>query len=298
MLTRKLRLLPFVLLLLALVHSALAQRPATNANRHALWKIEGQRATVYLLGSVHFLKKENYPLAGPLGAAFDRAKIVAFETDMGALEDPKLQAKLMTQSALPDGATLRDQLPPKLYTRLADQLKDSGLPIEAVEKLKPGLAAMTLVLVEMRKLGLDETLGVDRHFHERAKKAGKEIMGLESAEFQLDLITGFSKAEGEALLDSTLKDIRTLREQLGRMIKSWETGDMTTLAQLMNEGMAEHPALFKRLLTDRNKQWVPKIEALARGDKDAIVIVGAGHLAGKGSVIDLLTKDGFKATQE
>jgi uncharacterized protein YbaP (TraB family) len=284
--------LPLVVLL-ALVHPALAQPPVTN--RHALWKIQGTNATVYLMGSVHFLKQENYPLAAPLDAAFDQAKIVAFETDIGAMEDPKLQMKLMAQSALPEGTTLQDQLSPKLYARFANQVRQSGMPIEVLEKLKPGLAAMTLVMVEMKKLGLDETLGVDRHYHRQAKKAGKEIIGLESPDFQVGLLTGFSKAEGEALLDSTLKDIRTLREQLGSMIKSWETGDMKTLAQLLNEGMEEHPALFKRLLVDRNAQWVPKIEALARGDKNALVIVGAGHLAGKDSVIEMLAKNGFKA---
>ena len=294
--------LSFLLLLAflpALLQPVEAQERSTTATRQPLWKIEGKKATVYLLGSVHILRKENYPLAAPLNAAFDQAKVVVFESDLEALELPAIQMKLLSKSALPAGETLRDQLSPKLYQEVAAQLKETGLPVEAVEKLKPGLVAMTIALVEMQKLGLDEKLGVDRHFHERARKAGKEIIGLETPEFQVDLLTGFSKQEGEAILKSTLKDIRTLKEQLGQMLKAWQTGDMKTVADLLNEAMEEeHPELYKRLVVERNKRWVPKIEELARGDKDAIVIVGTGHLAGKQSVIELLEKNGLKVTQQ
>jgi uncharacterized protein YbaP (TraB family) len=300
--TPKLNPKPSFLALLAflplLLQPAAAQQRSSTATRQPLWKIEGKSATVYLLGSVHVLKKENYPLAAPIGAAFDQAKVVVFETDFEALEKPELQMKLLTQSTLPAGETLRGQLSPKLYEQLAAQLKETGLPVEAVEKLKPGMVGLTIGLLEMQKLGLDEKLGVDRHFHERARKAGKEIIGLETPEFQVDLLTGFSKQEGEALLKSTLKEIGTLKRELARLLKAWQTGDMKTVADQLNEGLEEQPELYKRLVVERNKRWVPKIEELVRGDKDAIVIVGTGHLAGKQSVIELLEKDGLKVTQQ
>ena len=277
---------------------AMAQNPAAAAARQPLWKIEGKRATVYLLGSVHFLKKEHYPLAAPIEAAFQRAKIAVFETDMEALEKPELQMALLTKSALPPGQTLRDQLSPKLYERLAAQLTETGLPIEAVKNFKPGMVGMTITLIEMQKLELDPKLGLDRHFHGRARAAGKEVIALEDPQFQVDMITGFSKEEGEAILDSTLKDIHTLKTLLGKLLTSWQTGDMKALAALLNQALEEHPALYQRLLVDRNKRWVPRIEELMRGDKDAIVIVGAGHLAGKQSVVELLEKNGAKVVQQ
>ena len=281
----------------ALFQPAAAQQTAA-AKRQPLWKIEGKRATVYLLGSVHFLKKENYPLAAPIEAAFERAKVTVFETDLEAAEKPEMQMRLLTQAALPPGQTLSDQLSPKLYERLTTQLKETGLPVEAVKNLKPGMVAMTIAMVEMQKLGLDPDLGLDRHFYQRARKMGKEVIGLEEPQFQVDLITGFLKEEGEAILDSTLKDIHTLKEELGKLLNSWQSGDMKTLAGLLNQAMEEHPVIFKRLLLDRNKRWVPKIEELIRGDKDAIVIVGAGHLAGKESVIELLERNGTKVVQQ
>jgi uncharacterized protein YbaP (TraB family) len=295
---RRLSFLPLLALLPALLQPVAAQQQRVAATRQPLWKIEGKSATVYLLGSVHFLKKENYPLAAPIEAAFERAKVVVFETDMDALEKPELKMKLLSKSTLPEGQTLRDQLSPKLYDQLSAQLKETGLPAEFVEKFKPGMAATLITVFEVQKLGLDPKLGVDQHFHQLARKAGKEIIGLEVPGFQVDLITGFSRQEGEAVLKSTLKDVSTLKQKLGQLLKSWQTGDMKTVANLLNESMEDHPELYKRLVVDRNKRWVPKIEELVRGDKDAIIIVGAGHLAGKQSVIELLEKNGLKVTQQ
>ena len=67
---------------------------------------------------------------------------------------------------------------------------------------------------------------------------------------------------------------------------------------MLNKSMEAHPTLFQRLLVERNKSWIPRIEQLARGDRDAIVIVGAGHLAGKQSVIEMLEKNGWKVAQQ
>ena len=274
-----------------------AQQPAA-ASRLPLWKVEGKRCTVYLLGSVHFLKAEHYPLPAPIEAAFERSKVAVFETDLVWANDPKMQAKLMEKAVLPSEQNLKDQLSPKLYGRLTKQLEASGLPLETVEKLRPGMVAVTLALVEMQKLGFNADLGVDRHFDQRARKAGKEIVGLEEAEFQIDLLTGFSKEEGEAMLASTLDDLHMLKTELGELLKAWRTGDMKTVADMLNKSMEAHPVMFQRLLVERNKSWVPRIEQLARGDKDAIVIVGAGHLAGKQNVIEMLEKNGWKVTQQ
>lgn len=286
-----------LLVAFASVQQASAQKPAAT-KRQPLWKIEGKRATIYLVGSVHFLKEENYPLAAPIESAFERAKIAVFETDLEAVEKPEMQMKILSQSALPPGQTLKDQLSPKAYERLEAQLKETGLPVEGVKNLKPAMVALTILMIEMQKLGLNPKLGVDQHFLQKAKKAGKQIEGLEAPGFQIDLLTGFTKDEGEAMLDSMLKDLHLLKEELGKLLQAWQTGDMKAVADLLNRALEGYPDLYQRLLVERNKSWLPRIEALMRGDKDAIVIVGAGHLAGKQSVIELLEKNGAKVVQQ
>jgi uncharacterized protein YbaP (TraB family) len=291
-------LLPLVSLVVSVFCQPLLAQKTTAVSRLPLWKIEGKRCTVYILGSVHFLKKEHYPLPAPIDAAFERAKVVVFETDLNWASEPKLQAQLLAKATLPADQTLRDQLSQKTYERLKEQLSTSGLPVEAMERLRPGMVAMTLALVEMQKLGLNPEFGIDRHFDQRARKAGKEIIGLEEAEFQIDLLTGFSKEEGEAMLTSTLNDLHILKTELGVLLKAWQTGDMKTVADMLNKSLEAYPVLYRRLLVQRNMNWTPRVEELARGDKDSIVIVGAGHLAGKESLIELLEKNGWKAVQQ
>jgi len=266
--------------------------------RHTLWKIEGRSNVVHLLGSVHVLKKADYPLAALIEAAFSNASIVAFETDIAALDDPAQAMKLLARSQLPEGQTLESQLSPETYKLWTSQLEASGLPPQMFDSFAPGMAAMTVTMLEMQKLRLDPKYGVDKHFFARARETGKEIVPLEPVDFQINLLTGFTKEEGEALLKATLKDMATLKKDLGELLDAWKTGDAPKLEKLLNEAMKESPAIYKRMLTDRNQSWLPKIEELARGQKNAIVIVGAAHLVGKDGVAELLRAKRWKVTQE
>jgi uncharacterized protein YbaP (TraB family) len=275
----------------------LRAQPATTA-RHTLWKMQGQQNSVYLLGSVHVLKASDYPLAAPIEAAFSNASMVAFETDIAALEDPAVAMKLMSKSQLPEGETLSKQVSPEIYKMWVKQVTEAGLPPEMFDRFTPGMVAITISMLEVQKLGLDPNAGVDKHFFALARKSGKEIVPLEPVEFQINLLTGFSKEEGEGLLQATLKDMASMKTDLAKLLQAWKTGDAAQLEKLLNEAMKESPAIYKRMLADRNQNWIPKIEELARGKKNAVVIVGAAHLVGKDGVVELLRKKGATVTQE
>jgi uncharacterized protein YbaP (TraB family) len=283
-------------LLLVLPVAAQSPRTATTTH-HSLWKVQGKRNTVYLMGSIHVLKDENYPLAVALESAYTNSQVVVFETDIGALEDGATQMKILAKAQLPEGETLKDVLSPAVYTEFKKHLDSSGFPDMMFTRLKPSMAAMTLIVLEMNKLGLDPENGLDKHFYGLAKKAGKKTVGLETVDFQIGLVTDFSKEEGEALLRNTLKEMGRLKGELGDMLAAWQTGDADKLEKLLNEVTEEDPTLMKRLLTDRNKSWIPRIEEFAQSDKNVVVIVGAGHLVGKEGVVELLKKKGLKVTQ-
>ena len=289
------------LVLLSFGQALVAQQPraaATAATRHSLWKAEGKHSAVYLLGSVHLLKAENYPLAPELEAAFTNAAIVAFETDVEAMELLDSQLKLLSKARLPEGETLSEQLSPAVYARFTNYLADTGMPVAMFEPLKPSMAAMTLTLLELQKLGVDPQYGLDKHFFGRARREGKQIVPLETVDFQIGLATDFSKEEGELFMKITLDDIDKATKEATKMLKAWQTGDADTLEKLLNEASHQAPAVFKRLLTDRNQRWVPRIEEWLRGDKNVLVVVGAGHLVGADGVVELLRKKGLKVTQQ
>jgi len=297
---RHARLLPagFLLLLAFVLPVCAAELPKAVTGKHSAWKVEGKDCSVFLMGSVHVLNKENYPLPAVMETAFSNATIVVFETDIGEMLEMETQMKLVSQATLPDGQTLEDVLSKDTFSDLQNYLKESGVPGLLIKPMKPGLAAMTLVLLEAQKAGYSPEHGMDLYFYNRAKKADKIIRSLESLDFQIGLICDLSKEQGEAVIKSTLKELRAGEEQLPRLLKAWQTGDETDLEKLLNEAEMEFPELMEKFLIDRNKKWVPQIEAMAKGTNNAVVIVGAAHLVGKEGVVELLRKNGAKVTQE
>jgi uncharacterized protein len=287
------------LLLLSCVLRLPASQPiATSQAHHSLWKVEGKTNTVFLLGSIHVLKAGDYPLPAVMEEAFTNSAVVAFEADISALENADTQVSLLSKVTLPEGETLSGQLSPGIYTALTNHLQQAGLPEFMFDRFKPAMAAMALEVLEMQQLGLKPEYGVDKHFFRRARKARKQIVALETVEFQLSLVTDFTKEEGELLMKVTLEEIDTTKKELGEMLKAWKTGDGDTLEKLMNEASRQAPSIYKRLLTDRNERWLPKIDEMLSSEKNAVVIVGAGHLVGKDGLVELLRKRGLKVTQE
>lgn len=267
------------------------------ADNLPLWKIEGTKSPVWLLGSVHFLKASDYPLPAAMDEAYEQSQVVVFETDMKALESPTIQLQLLTKGRLPAGTTLQEQLSPETYEQLVQHAAKAGLPAALLDSLKPTLAATMIVAAELVKLGFTPTAGVDHHFLERCLEDGKKRVALETPEFQIDLLTSFSKDEGEALVKTTLEEFETMKDFFTDLVEAWRCGDTEELDKFLNEAKQESPAVMKRFLTDRNARWAPKIKALAEGEKPTLVVVGAGHLVGKESVIDLLQADGLKVVQ-
>src|SRR5262249_47284561 len=145
-----------LLFALSLLRPVLAgEAPAAAPKLHTLWKVEGKTNAVYLLGSVHLLKPEHYPLPAVIESAFTNAKVAVFETDIDALERPDPQFKLLGRATLPEGQTLAGHLSPAVYASFMRHIQDSGLPVMMFEQLQPSVAAMMLEVLELQKLGLD-----------------------------------------------------------------------------------------------------------------------------------------------
>ncbi|HZL44267.1 MAG TPA: TraB/GumN family protein [Verrucomicrobiae bacterium] len=289
------RIVALILLAAAVFICSVSAQDA--GSKHPLWKVEGSGNSIYLLGSIHVLNRTNYPLATPILQAFGNSPIAVFETEMDKLEEPEAQQKIQSLAVLPPGKTLEGELSPAVFASFSNHVRDAGLPLAEFTQLKPFMAAMTLEVVELQKIGAQTEYGVDEFLLGRAHRLGKTVVPLETPDFQINLATGFNKQEGELLLKSTLRDIDNTKQLYGEMLRAWQTGDMAKLESMLNEGLHDVPVLFKKLVTDRTERWMPKIEELLKGDKQAIVIVGAGHLVGKQGLIELLKKKGWKITQ-
>jgi uncharacterized protein YbaP (TraB family) len=223
---------------------------------------------------------------------------VAFETDIGAMDELGTQQKMLAKMLLPPEDSFEQQVSPRTYSQFTNLATHVGLPPMMYQQFKPAMGAFALMVLEFQKLGLSPENGIDKHFYALARKQGKTIVPFETIDFQLGLLTGFSKAEGEQLVKEVIDEIDTTKSEITDMLNAWQTGDTAALDKLLNRGRQEQPAIFKRLLTDRTRQWVPKVEELLRSGQNAIVIVGAGHLVGDDGLVELLRKKGLKIVQE
>lgn len=83
-----------------------------------------------------------------------------------------------------------------------------------------------------------------------------------------------------------------------KMLAAWRSGDLSDIEYLMTTEMQQtDPDTYELMFTKRNKDWIPKLEALFNNQDKELVLVGAAHLAGKNSVLDLLKLRGYHVKQ-
>ena len=222
---------------------------------------------------------------------------IVFETDLDSMNDSSLQGKILRRGMYPKGQTLSGNVSAETYEMLRNKLEVSGLSILQFERFRPWMVALTLTGSEMIRLGFDPQLGVDRSFFSKAKQDGKELIFLESNEFQINLFAGLSRTRQEALLKQILIEIKIIESMFEDMVSAWKMGDAAKLDSIMKESLIEFPDLQERLITKRNRRWVGKILNLARQKGDLLVVVGAAHLVGEKSLVDLLRQKGYEVRQ-
>jgi uncharacterized protein YbaP (TraB family) len=166
-----------------------------------------------------------------------------------------------------------------------------------LDRFRPWFAAITLVQVQMMKLGFDPNAGVEMRLTSRAAADQKPIQGLETAREQLEIMARMpDKLQREFLLYS-VDDAERMSSELDALLNAWRRGDAAGMAKLLQEGFDEYPDLYRPLTVERNRQWIPQIEQLLDDKDDYLVVVGALHLVGTESVIDLLERKGYKVRQ-
>ena len=273
------------------------QKQQTVSAKNCLWEIKTSANRVYLLGSLHLLKSDAYPLAPAIDKAYRNSPKVVFETDIGAMEEPAVQARMLHMAVYPEGQNLLQHIPPDMQEALKKKLADLGLPMEQMVRFKPWFLAVTLTTLELQRLGFSPLSGIDVHYYSRARSDEKELAYFESIDYQLDLLGNMNGDDQISFLGQTLKDLEVAAEMADDMMRYWQTGQAEKLHALLFKSFEDYPGIENRLLLQRNKDWVEQIETMLEGPENVFIVVGAGHLVGPGSVVDLLREKGYKVKQ-
>jgi hypothetical protein len=285
-------------LLVIFLFAVFAQDSLSQSKKSFLWKVQSKTNTVYVLGSIHYLKQEMYPLDEKIEKAFDQSNILGVEANVGDVS--KMDVQKLVESAFYSGdETLEKHLSPETYELVRKHLAELGASLEAANKYRPWFLALSLASIEIVKLGFDPDHGIDRYFLSKAAEK-KKIVELESLDYQIHLFSNLSEKNQELFLLYTLKDIRVLEQELDKLIKAWSSGDEKTVESIITKSVKEDKRLipvYEKLIIERNKKMASKMEEYLKEKETFFVVVGAGHLVGKQGIIELLKGKGFLVEQ-
>ncbi|NIJ16391.1 TraB/GumN family protein [Sphingobium vermicomposti] len=262
----------------------------------ALWSVRDDDTTIYLFGTVHVLKPGVQWFDGGVKRAFDQSDELVLEI----LEptDPQAMAATMAHAALArDGVKLSDRLSPDLRQRYQAAMTANDLPWQMFEAFNPWMAGMALSVQPLEKLGYRAELGAEKTLTVAARAAGKKVRALETVEQQLGYFAGLPMEQQVKFLNATVDGLPDMDREFARLIRHWQQGDPERLAQEMNESLEATPELAQVLLIQRNITWARWIKGRLEEPGTVFVAVGAGHLAGKGSVQDQLKQIGIASAR-
>jgi uncharacterized protein YbaP (TraB family) len=289
------RVLAAVLAIVVFSATASAQKPGSQF----LWKVEGAGgSTAYLLGSLHVLTADFYPLSAGINKAFAESKTLVEEVDIDETSDPTVMMAALAKAMLTDGRTLDQVVAPAVYAQVKQRAEKAGLPMMAVQRMKPWLVAITLMAPTLQAAGFKAELGIDRHFFDRAKDSGMKRQALETMAYQLDRFDSLSPALQEALLKTTMEDLDREVEGVKELAEAWRFGNVAAIEKMTLTTLKEAPELYQKLLVERNHNWIPHVEKCLTDKAGCFIVVGAAHLVGPDGLPTLLAKKGLKVTQQ
>ena len=267
--------------------------------RHVLWTVDGETNTVYLLGSLHVLRPQDGTLPAVADAAYSDAEQLVMEIDMDeALADPaSLIQAMQTEAMLPGGQSLREVLGED-YTRVAERTRSAGFDLALLDGFEPWFVAVTLMQLELENRGFSAELGIEQTLTRRAVADRKPITGLETAAQQFAVFSGLTLPQQKRMLLMTLEETAQLDAEVDKLLAAWRDGDVDSLARTLSAEYDRFPELYGPLTENRNRAWVTQLVDLLDDDDDYLVVVGALHLVGRSSVVDLLEQRGYDVVRQ
>jgi hypothetical protein len=262
-----------------------------------VWVVRGTHNTVYLAGSIHMLPANDAELPGECTRAYADSSRLVMELDLATLDPMEGLAWMMEHGTLPSGTTLRGVLGETRYGRVTGAATALGMPMTGLDGLAPWVVGIEITDAAYEHEGFDPEQGVEEQLVRRAQKDGKPTAGLETLQEELGSLATLSSEDQIRMLDQTVDELKSIRSEMQEITVAWRHGDATRLAALLSSEYSDFPSLYKPLVTDRNRHWLPQLEQLLHGNDNALVVVGALHLVGHGGLLELLRHKGYTVTQ-
>lgn len=257
-----------------------------RADQALVWSIQLDDGTRdWLAGSFHLLPPEAAELPRAYARAMETAQQLVLESDLETLSNPAMAQGMLSKAMAPPGG-LRALIGAPLYQRFEAYSAELGLPVEGLSSFRPWFVAMSLEVLNYTQAGFRPDLGVDQRLLRQARARGMTVRWLESPQAHSALLADMPLEMEKTFLAATLDE--ATRAAPADLLTVWRSGDMQALDQLTVDMRASYPQLYRRLLSDRNRQWLSPILQMLRDDQSQLILVGAAHLAGDDGLLQLL----------
>ena len=261
---------------------------------------------LYLAGSVHALDKSVYPLSPAFQRAFDASGALVEEIDLAASNALVAAPMLLGKGMFQDGQTFDRVVSSETLALVTERLKDMPMGLDLIKTMKPWMVDMILAAMEVQEAGLDVNLGLDKHFFDKAVAAGKETIPLETAESQVARMDRMPIAVQEQMLRATLRGLgrgvdpgrRDGPGALSLIVAAWKRGDVAAMERMLSSEFAGFPAAYQSLVVERNRNWMPQLDACLARRSPCLVVVGAAHIVGPDGLLALLQRKGYRIEQQ
>jgi uncharacterized protein len=262
-----------------------------------VWAVRGTHNVVYLAGSIHMLPANDAELPPGFARAYAESSKLVMELDLARFDPMEALAWMTEHGTLPAGTTLRGVLGEPRYGRVSAAAASLGMPMTGLDSLAPWVVGIEITDLAYEHEGFDPEQGVEEQLVRRAQADRKPTAGLETLSEELGSLSSLSSADQVRMLDQTVDDLKDLKSDLREVTGAWRTGDAKRLAGLLSSEYSAFPSLYKPLVTDRNRRWMPQVEELLKSQDNVLVVVGALHLVGEGGLLELLRGKGYTMTQ-
>lgn len=284
---------PFAISVCCLILCGCSQQKANVADAGSVWVVESKTARLYLCGTIHLLRAQDYPLPASYEMAYAASQKLVFELPPGADKGPQLAKQMADAGRIRDGRTLFEMVDQATADATRAWARKRGVSMDLMRAFQPWFAALTVAATEYQAAGADPGRGVDVFFEKRAAQDGKPGEGLETVRQQIELFSNLPEPMQAELLSQTLAEVEALSGQFGAMVAAWRSGDIEALNKLLFEEAERYPDLMNVFLFHRNEAWMSRLEGHLAGKDTVMVLVGAGHLGGERGLIELMRKRGY-----
>jgi len=242
------------------------------------------------------LSEADYPLPKEFDHAYNESDVVVFEADTDKMDDPALAAKMQELAMYQDSTEISDKIGEETYEQLESELKKHDFPMDAAVKMKPGMINVLLTSFKVADLNMTE-LGVDMHYHNKAKVDKKHILYLEEIEEQMEILFSMGEGDEDNFIRYCLEEYNESEDEFTGLISDWKNGTLKETEKAVDEMKKEFPEIANDLLDERNKNWMKSIREYLKTDDVEFVLFGNMHLAGTDGIINILYESGYTVEQ-